>query len=96
MEIESMPQWYRDALAEQQQQREAAERQQQQPPAAARHPLENMSAEMLDRLGVSQAWAGKSAEQLAEMERQQRRRDLAVRLGVDVRYLPEGFENDNV
>ena len=81
----SMPQWYRDAMEQQQRQ--------QEPPAAPAHPLVGMTPEKLDALGLSQAWAGKSAEWFAEMERQQRRRDIAGRLGVDVRFLPEGIED---
>ena len=57
-------------------------------------PFEGLSAERLSALGVSEAWAGLSAAQLAEMERPQRRRDIAGRLGVDVRFLPEGLEDD--
>ena len=84
----SMPQWYVDGM------KELARREAPAAPAApAVSPFENMSAQQLDALGVSPAWAGMDAEQLASMERQQRRRDIAGRLGVDVRFLPEGIED---
>lgn len=53
-------------------------------------------ARRLTDLGISPQWAAIQADpaKLAEHERLQRRRDLAARLGVDHRYLPEDFGND--
>lgn len=53
-------------------------------------------ARRLTDLGISEAWALVASDpvRLAEHERLQRRRDLAARLGVDHRYLPEDFGND--
>lgn len=53
-------------------------------------------ARRLTDLGISPQWAAVQADpvRLAEHERLQRRRDLAARLGVDHRYLPEDFGND--
>ena len=53
-------------------------------------------ARRLTDLGISPQWAAVQADpqRLAEHERNERRRTLAARLGVDPRYLPEGIEND--
>lgn len=53
-------------------------------------------ARRLTDLGISPQWAAVQADpqRLAEHERNERRRDLAARLGVDHRYLPEDFGND--
>ena len=60
-----------------------------QPAQPAPSPFENLTARQLDARGVSTAWAGMTAEQLAELERNQAHRDRAARLGVDYRYLPQ-------
>lgn len=91
----SMPQWYVDGMAEMERREAAATvpTELSAPQAPAASPFENMSAQQLDALGVSPAWAGMDAEQLASMERQQRRRDIAGRLGVSAEFLPEGIED---
>lgn len=50
----------------------------------------------LTNLGISYHVAKVYADpvKLAEMQRQERRRDLAARLGVMPQYLPENFEDD--
>lgn len=88
----SMPQWYIDGMAAMAA-REAAEKAPAAPAAPAASPFESISAQQLDALGVSPLWAGMDAEQLASMERQQRRREIAGRLGVAAEYLPEGIED---
>lgn len=88
----NLPEWYVAGMAEMER-REAAEKAPAAPAASAVSPFENMSAQQLDALGVSPAWAGMDAEQLASMERQQRRRDIAGRLGVSAEFLPEGIED---
>ncbi len=56
-------------------------------------PFDGLSAERLSALGVSPAWAGVTTEQLAEMQRLERRRAIASRLGVAAEYLPLGIED---
>lgn len=53
-------------------------------------------ARHLTDLGISYPAAKLYADpvKLAEQERQQRRRDLATRLGVLPKYLPEGIEDE--
>lgn len=50
----------------------------------------------LTDLGISPQWAAVQADpaKMAAAERQQRRRDLATRLGVLPQYLPEGAEDE--
>lgn len=69
-----------------------APRRQAAPPAPVTSPFEGMTAERLDALGVSPAWAGMTGAQLAELERKQAHRDRAAALGVDWRYLPQDTE----
>lgn len=66
------------------------------PPAALSADEIQERARRLTDLGISPQWAAVQADpvRLAEHERLQRRRDLAARLGVDHRYLPEDFGND--
>lgn len=52
-------------------------------------PFEGIDARALDAMGVSTAWAGMTAEQIAELDRKQAHRDRAARMGVDWRFLPE-------
>lgn len=54
-------------------------------------------ARRLTDMGISASAAAIYADptKRAEFERMERRRDIAARLGVDVRFLPEGFEDGN-
>ena len=88
----SMPQWYRDAMEQQQRQ--------QQPPAAEQPPALSAdevadAARRLTDVGISASMAAIMANPVkrAEFERMERRRDLAARLGVNEKYLPEGIED---
>lgn len=56
----------------------------------------NDRARRLTDLGISPQWAAIQADpvKMAEADKQQRRRDLATRLGVLPQFLPEGAEDE--
>ena len=97
MNDNEMPQWYRDGMAELER-RQAAERpsaeQPAQPPALSAEQIADEARRLTD-VGISASMAAIMANpaKRAEFERMERRREIAGRLGVDVRYLPEGLED---
>ena len=93
----SMPQWYRDAMAElaaKESPAAAPAAQPAQPPALSADDIAER-VRHLTNLGISPAAASIYAnpERLAAQQRMERRRDIATRLGVKPEFLPEGFED---